>query len=74
MDQVLVLVYAAPTPAACAVAVNTNAPPPTTAAATRPPIALFLPLTLRRCVLIVPAFAVHNGDPGVSRRWDAAAR
>ncbi|GGX47336.1 hypothetical protein GCM10010321_75060 [Streptomyces chartreusis] len=31
---------------------NTIAPPPTAAAATSPPIALLLPLTLRRCVLI----------------------
>lgn len=53
VDQSLVFVYAAPTLAACALPVNRRAPPPTTAAATTPPIALFLPLTLRRCVLLI---------------------
>ncbi len=37
---------------ASAVFVNRNAPPAATAAAATAPIALFLPLILRRCVLI----------------------
>ncbi|GAA0646969.1 hypothetical protein GCM10009535_25880 [Streptomyces thermocarboxydovorans] len=52
MDHSLVFVNTAPTPAAEAVLVNTSAPPPATAAATTAPIALFLPLILRRWVLI----------------------
>ncbi|GAA2337457.1 hypothetical protein GCM10010431_70810 [Streptomyces kunmingensis] len=53
---------AAPTGAADALDAKTNAPPPTTAAATMPPIALFLPLTLRRCVLLIAClpFAVRG--------------
>ncbi|GHG04471.1 hypothetical protein GCM10018777_15000 [Streptomyces albogriseolus] len=39
-------------PVASAVFVNRNAAPAATAAAATAPIALFLPLILRRCVLI----------------------
>lgn len=59
VDQSLVFVYAAPTPAACAVPVRRTAPPPTTAAATTPPMTLFLPLTLCRCMLM----ARHASEP-----------
>ncbi|CAK7284342.1 exported hypothetical protein [Streptomyces misionensis JCM 4497] len=74
--------YAAFTTAALAVPVSRSAPPPTTAAATRPPIALFLPLILRRCVLIrLPAFVLtgfrtggavrqHASDPESGKRPD----
>jgi hypothetical protein len=59
VDQSLVLVYAAPIPAAWAVPLNRTAPVPTTAAATTPPITLFLPFTVRRCMLMTR----HASDP-----------
>ncbi|GAA4822366.1 hypothetical protein GCM10023220_64600 [Streptomyces ziwulingensis] len=65
VDQVLVFVYAAPTPAAWAEPVSSSAPPPATAAATTAPIALFLPLILRRCVLIACLPSLFTGFPDV---------
>ncbi|GHA94462.1 hypothetical protein GCM10010392_21370 [Streptomyces clavifer] len=54
--QPLVLVYVAPTAAACAVPVSAKTVPPMTAAATTAPTALVRVLVVRRCVLVPIAF------------------